>query len=142
MPWILIKAPEDYSGPALSEDDLGTIKIALASAATTQLDFWGRTHDMDNGTNIYDQALDRVIDMEEAESPYVGLPAAEDYRDIDPLIGLPRARPESWFGHVLKGGLQMMRRFLVASFAAATMLAGSAQVAARSRWAPRWWLPR
>ena len=42
MPWILSKAPVDYHGPVLTEDDLGTIKIALASAATTQLDFWGR----------------------------------------------------------------------------------------------------
>ena len=103
MPWILSKAPAGYSGSVLSEDDLGTIKIALASAATTELDFWGRIYDPAGNTNIYDRALDLVIEMEEAKVPYDSLSFADDQmdlgiRDAAPLFGMPGEQPGSWFG--------------------------------------------
>ena len=94
-----------YSGPALSEDDLGTIKIALASAATTQLDFWGRIYDPAGNTNIYDRALDLVMEMEETGPSFDSLSFEDDridmgIRDAAPLFG-GIEQPSSWFGSLV-----------------------------------------
>jgi hypothetical protein len=102
MAWILSKAPAGYSGPVLSEDDIGTIKIALASAATTEMDFWGRVYDLKGSSNIYDRALDLVMEMEEAEPSLDTLDFADEridlgIRDAAPLFG-GIEQPSSWFG--------------------------------------------
>jgi hypothetical protein len=73
MEWVLVKAPSHHQGPVLSENDLGTIKIALASAASTTMDFWGRVHSHSENPNIYDHALDAIIDMEENWSSFEDL---------------------------------------------------------------------
>jgi len=101
MRWVLSKAPEGFQGPTLDEDDLGTIKIALASAASETMDFWGRTHGREGNKNIYDRALDRVLTMEESE---IALDEVVDQVisriDADPLFGGPVATSTSWFGNV------------------------------------------
>ena len=102
MSWVLSKAPAGYSGSVLSEDDLGTIKIALASAATTELDFWGRVYDLKGSTNIYDRALDLVIEMEEAGVLYDSLSFADEQIDLGIMDAAPLfggiEQPSSWFG--------------------------------------------
>jgi hypothetical protein len=101
MRWVLSKAPECFQGPTLDEDDLGTIKIALASAASETLDFWGRTHGSEGTKNIYDRALDRVLAMEEAEIALDEQPDLVTGRiAADPLFGGPSATSSSWFGSV------------------------------------------
>lgn len=106
MPWVLTKAPVCWHGATLSEDDLGTIKIALASAASTTGDYWGRIHSCEDGKNIYDCALDKVMTMEEEETTYESVCLSEN--ELLVLDAIDRLTPAngnstktSWFGHLL-----------------------------------------
>lgn len=103
MSWVLSKAPDFHRGTTLSEDDLGTIKIALASAASTTMDFWGRTHPGEGNQNIYDLALDKVIAMEEEGTTFESLCPDDAEANLmigstDPLFGGADDRGNSWFG--------------------------------------------
>jgi hypothetical protein len=85
MPWVLSKSPVHYHGTTLTDDDIGTIKIALATAATTTMDFWGKTHPFEGQKNIYDVTLDRVLAMEEEGTTYESLLWVD--QPVDVVIG-------------------------------------------------------
>jgi hypothetical protein len=107
MPWVLTKAPVHYHSVTLSDDDVGTIKIALATAATSTMDFWGKTHPFEGQKNIYDLALDKVMAMEEEGTTYDSLCLANEQQQLDLVVGGVSpgtkhvARRVSWLDQIL-----------------------------------------